>query len=107
MQGGANMADVNVEKSKERPDRDAGRRRELWPSWVGYSGVLCSSPCSRVGRGEDERERAVSSGGSRWGDGGSWSPAGDVRRQSGNLGVHADLPGMSQDDVKVEVTDEG
>ena len=34
-----------------------------------------------------------------------WSPRIDVIEREGQLVVHADLPGMSKDDVKVEVTD--
>ena len=38
---------------------------------------------------------------------GSWTPAVEVREQDGNLVVHAELPGLNKDDVKVEVTNEG
>jgi HSP20 family protein len=35
-----------------------------------------------------------------------WSPRIDVKEQDGKLVVRADLPGLSKDDVKVEVTDD-
>ena len=35
----------------------------------------------------------------------TWSPRIDVVERDGQFVVHADLPGMSKDDVKVEVTD--
>ncbi len=36
---------------------------------------------------------------------GKWSPAIDVQRVNGNLLVTAELPGVKQNDIKVEVTD--
>lgn len=35
-----------------------------------------------------------------------WSPAIDISERDGKLMVHADLPGMKQDDVKIEVIDD-
>ena len=35
-----------------------------------------------------------------------WSPEVDVKEQDGRLLVRADLPGLSKDDIKVEVTDD-
>jgi HSP20 family protein len=37
----------------------------------------------------------------------SWVPAIEVRRSGNSLIIHADLPGLSEKDVKVEATDEG
>jgi HSP20 family protein len=37
---------------------------------------------------------------------GSWSPAIDVEERNGQLEVHAELPGLKPEDVKVEVTDD-
>jgi HSP20 family protein len=37
----------------------------------------------------------------------SWIPPVEVRQQGNNLVIHADLPGLSENDVKVEATDEG
>lgn len=36
----------------------------------------------------------------------AWAPQIEVRRHNGDLTVRADLPGMTKDDVKVELTDE-
>lgn len=38
--------------------------------------------------------------------GGQWAPAIEVLQRNGKLVVRADLPGMSKDDVKVEVVDD-
>jgi len=37
----------------------------------------------------------------------SWIPPVEVRQSGNNLVIHADLPGLSESDVKVEATDEG
>jgi HSP20 family protein len=37
----------------------------------------------------------------------NWIPAVEVRQQGNNLVIHADLPGLSENDIKVEATDEG
>jgi HSP20 family protein len=36
----------------------------------------------------------------------SWTPAIDVVRDNGNLVVHADVPGIKPDEVKIEVEDD-
>jgi HSP20 family protein len=41
------------------------------------------------------------------GEAGMWSPAVEVFERDNNLIVRAELPGLSKDDVKVEVTDDG
>jgi HSP20 family protein len=40
------------------------------------------------------------------GPGGSWKPAIDVKRDDGNLVIHAGLPGINAEDVKIEVQDD-
>jgi len=37
----------------------------------------------------------------------NWVPAVEVRQSGNNLVIHADLPGVTENDVKVEATDEG
>jgi len=36
-----------------------------------------------------------------------WTPSVDVRRRSDSLVVHAELPGVSKDSVRIEATDDG
>jgi HSP20 family protein len=61
----------------------------------------------------DEMDRAFENWGltRNWGFGGGepafWSPAVEVFERDNNLVVHAELPGLSKDDVKVEMTDDG
>ena len=35
-----------------------------------------------------------------------WTPAIDVERDNGNLVIHADLPGIKPEEVKIEVEDD-
>jgi HSP20 family protein len=37
----------------------------------------------------------------------NWIPAVELRQSGNNFMIHADLPGLSENDVKVEVTDDG
>jgi HSP20 family protein len=37
----------------------------------------------------------------------AWMPAVEVRQSGNNVTIHADLPGLTENDVKVEATDEG
>lgn len=37
----------------------------------------------------------------------NWAPTVDLRQSGNNLVIHADLPGLTENDVKVEATDEG
>src|SRR6266404_6105882 len=37
----------------------------------------------------------------------TWIPTIEVRQQGNNLVIHADLPGLSENDVRVEATDDG
>ncbi|MBO0727076.1 MAG: Hsp20/alpha crystallin family protein [Blastocatellia bacterium] len=66
-------------------------------------------------RFSEEMERAVEhmvedlglSQGRGFGEMMAWSPAVEVFERDNNMIVRAELPGMSKDDVKVEMTDEG
>jgi HSP20 family protein len=40
------------------------------------------------------------------GESGIWSPAIEVNERDGNYTIHAELPGLKPEDVKVEVTDD-
>jgi HSP20 family protein len=69
------------------------------------------SPIALMRRFADDIDRAVSGLGGQRVDGFaedfSWMPAVEVRRSGNNLIIHADLPGLSEKDVKVEATGEG
>lgn len=91
-------------------------RRGSWtPSLFSLSprDFLSASPFQLMRRFSEEMDRAFEDWGlSRgWGFGGSetgvWSPAVEVFERDNNLVVRAELPGMSKDDVKVEMTTDG
>jgi HSP20 family protein len=70
------------------------------------------SPITLMRRFTDDIDRVVSGfEGHRRVDGFaenfSWMPALEVRRSGNNLIIRADLPGLSEKEVKVEATDEG
>src|SRR4030088_2996743 len=74
------------------------------------------SPITLMRRFTEDIDRAfgLSSGRSRSGgdfdissDDFTWVPTIEVRQQGDNLVIHADLPGLSENDVRVEATDDG
>jgi HSP20 family protein len=82
-------------------------RRETWPLYT---------PFGMMRRFADEMDRMFEgfgfpSIGRSWGPSGSWgmeqfSPQIDLFERDGKLVVRADLPGMTKDDVKVDVTED-
>src|SRR5688572_7555527 len=102
------MAEVNVEKQRSE-DSKGMERTSRGTGWPESSGFFGASPFTLMRRLQDEMERAFSTAwpGTGRGTEGGWLPAVDVTKHDGNLVVRADLPGINQDDVKVEVTDDG
>jgi HSP20 family protein len=64
------------------------------------------NPFTLMRRFTEEMDRTFSGAGFGSGSSGMWSPAIEVSEREGQLMVHADLPGLNKDDVKIEVTDE-
>jgi len=99
------MADTKIQKQTSE-QRQPARRQDYYPS----RDLFSLSPFSMMRRLSEEMDRAFASslGMSRGlGESGMWSPAVDVRERDGNLEIHAELPGLNKDDVKVECTEEG
>jgi HSP20 family protein len=65
------------------------------------------SPFSLMRRFTEEMDRVFQGAGGRREELALWSPAVEVTEHDGKLEVVADLPGIKESDVKVEVTDEG
>lgn len=70
------------------------------------------SPITLMRRFAEDIDRALGLGSGRNREefaeqGFNWIPPVEVRQQGNNLVIHADLPGLSENDVKVEATDEG
>ena len=112
------MADVNVQRRPEETGRSLQRSQggglfgRRWPSlWRRPDEEFVTNPFTMMRRFSEEMDRMFSS---VWDDRefggrelGSWTPAVEVRERDGNLVVHAELPGLNKDDVKIEVTNEG
>jgi len=108
-----------TQSSQEARDQQAGRgsralqRRSFSP----FAGAFGASPFSLMRRMMEDLDRMFeafgSTGGSRGdlpdigGRGGlsmDWTPAVEMFERDGKLVVRADLPGLSPDDVRIEVT---
>jgi HSP20 family protein len=122
------MADVKIDKQHETQSgsqstgmqasgqRGGLARRHAWsPSLFSLSprDFFSSSPFEIMRRFSEEMDRAFEDFGlsREWGEGrtGSsvWSPAVEVFERENNLIIRAELPGLTSDDVKVEMTDGG
>ena len=114
------MAEVDVKRQTSEQQRNQAlersrqsgglERRGGYPSlFSGPADFFSTSPFALMRRFTDEMDRLFEGHGWR----GSksevthWSPAIEVKEQDGKLEVLAELPGIKESDVKVEVTDEG
>ncbi len=118
------MADVNVEKrSSNATQNQQENRSELQRSqggtglsrsrgWDPFSSFnpaeFFSNPFALMRRMSEEMDRSF---GRFYGEGGAgsrggWIPAIEVAERNGQLQVHAELPGLKPEDVKVEITND-
>lgn len=111
------MADVDVKKTSSRGTESGGgqelagiRNRDPFAFSVNPNEFF-SNPFGVMRRMSEEMDRTFnqllsSSGGSAGTRRtGGWLPAIEVAQKGGELLVHAELPGLTPEDVKVEVTD--
>jgi len=107
------MAEVNVNKQSNERERGLERRSQggglsrheqsnLPGFWSSPTDLFTMNPFSLMRRLTEDMDRMFSGGGQRSGFG-NWSPAVEVRESDGALTVCAELPGLSKDDVKVEI----
>ena len=105
------MARKKNQKAQPRKDSPALERRGL--ENVSTSGI---SPFSFMKRFGEEMDRLFGdfSPGRNWippalaeVTGANWAPQVEMFERDNNLVVRADLPGMTKDDVKLELTDDG
>jgi HSP20 family protein len=122
------MAEVDVKKSSTQSSTDTQssktneqglQRRESgtdvsrsrgWDPF-GFSltpaDLFSANPFSLMRRMSEEMDRTFGSFFGQSGRGsGTWFPAIEVAEQNGQLQVHAELPGIKPEDVKVEVTND-
>jgi HSP20 family protein len=122
------MADVNVEKQSpnqqtseqntqaertglQRQRGDAGLSRSRGStslgSWPSPAEFFNSNPFTLMRRMSEEMDRTFGQFfGQTSGGTGNWHPAVEVTERDGQLQVHAELPGIKPQDVKVEITDD-
>lgn len=109
------MADTNVERRQERglePRSQGGvlRRGEMgFPSFFRNdpAELLSMNPFTLMRRLTEDMDRMFSGfGGQSGSEMRNWAPPVEVRESQGNLVIAAELPGLSREDVKVEVTED-
>jgi HSP20 family protein len=112
------MAEVDVKKqtgeqqrgqSLERQRQGELQRRGPYSSLLSMNPaeLFGVSPFSLMRRFTEEMDRMFQGAGHRREEVALWAPAVEVTEREGKLEVVADLPGINENDVKVEVTDEG
>lgn len=102
--------DVRKQSSSERSQQSGGLERRGTYLPLNPSELFSMSPFALMRRFTDEMDRVFEGLGGRQRRAGElavWSPTVEVREREGKVEVVADLPGIKEDDVKVEVTDEG
>lgn len=99
------MADTRTQEQSRGLN---ARRQEMLPSREYMRDVF--NPFSMLRRLSEEMDRTFGTSfglGRGIGETGTWLPAIEVRERENNLEILAELPGMSKDDVKLEVRPEG
>lgn len=126
--GGPSMADVNVKnQSSNQSDKEntqenttslqrqpggggSSRSRGTDPfGWSSPAEFFSSNPFALMRRMSEEMDRTFSQFFGQAGAGGgagNWSPAVEITERDGQLHVHAELPGLKPEDVKVEITND-
>jgi len=112
------MAEVDVKKQTGEPQRSQAlerqrqgelQRRGPYSSLLSMhpAELLNLNPFSLMRRFTEEMDRMFQGAGGRRDEVALWSPAVEVTEHDGKLEIVADLPGIKENDIKVEVTDEG
>jgi HSP20 family protein len=83
-------------------------RRSYDPFFLSPREFFSANPFSLMRRMTEEMDRVFGEFGFERGQSGrgSWSPAIEVAEREGNYVVHAELPGLKPEDVKVELSDD-
>ena len=111
------MAEVDVKRQSSEQQRGLERSRqggglERRPSLFSHSPaeLFSANPFSLMRRFTEEMDRMFEDFGGwrgRRGEAEHWAPAVEVRERDGKLEVVAELPGVNESDVKVEINNEG
>jgi HSP20 family protein len=102
----------SMQTRQQRQGGGLARRGRYSPSLFSLSpqDFFTASPFELMRRFTDEMDRTFSDFGlarGGFGQAGMWTPAVEVFEREGNIIARAELPGMSKDDVKIELTDDG
>jgi HSP20 family protein len=100
------VAEAKVQTQPSQEQRGLARREEFFPAARDFFTV---DPFAMMRRLSEEMDRAFGStfGLARsMGQTGIWSPAIEVRERDNTLEITAELPGLTKDDVKLQVTHE-
>ncbi len=98
-----------AEQKETKQEVEQRREQGVSGRSEGFSGMsprelFAASPLDLMRRFSDEMDRFF--GGGREGQV-VWAPSIEIREKDNNLVISADLPGLSEDDVKIEATDQG
>jgi len=83
-------------------------RRDYSPGFLSPREFFSASPFALMRRMSEEMDRMFGefAFGGRTGEGSAWVPAVEVSEREGNLVVHADLPGVKPEEVKLQITND-
>ena len=93
--------------SSARSSSGSVARRSFDPFFVSPREFLTGNPFSLMRRMSEEMDNFFNQALSGWRreSGGVWSPAIEVAEREGNYVIHAELPGLKPEEVKVELRD--
>lgn len=93
--------------SPARSSSGSVARRSFDPFFVSPWEFLSGNPFSLMRRMSEEMDNFFNQARSGWRreSGGAWSPAIEVAEREGNYVIHAELPGLKPEEVKVELRD--
>lgn len=109
------MSNVDVQNNQKQENaiaRRGGNPVANWGNGDPFSwwrpSEFFNDPFSVMRRFREEMDRTFERafGEEYGGGGGAWSPAVEVTEKNGHLQVHAELPGLKPEDVKIEVADD-
>ena len=97
----------SMERTQRWPSVGTPREGSLWPFGRSYEDYSVS-PFGLLRRMSDEMDRMFSTFRSQFGgnDLTGWSPSVEVFEREGKLIVHADLPGVNKDEVRIQVAND-
>lgn len=100
-------SEPGLQRQERRTDLSRSRGRDPFGFSLTPEDFLAANPFSLMRRMSEEMDRSFGSffGQSSRGSG-TWFPAIEVAERNGQLQVHAELPGLKPEDVKVEVTND-